>query len=88
MLASILDAVPNGAMLEALSQGGAPIDVAEALAESCGPAFLNEAYADQQAQDGGGHDFNLSTLCCLPKKVSGVDDEKGEFYDPENTRLL
>ena len=34
------------------------------------------------------HDFNQAFLCCLPKKVSGVDAEHGDFYDAKNTRPL
>ena len=59
--------------LDSLSQG----DAAE---------FLQDAYRDPL--EGQGHSFNLALLCCLPKKVSGVDETYGEYYTAGNTRPL
>ena len=62
-------------------------DVADALTSEKGISLLVEAYEpDNDVLNG--HDFNMSLLCCLPKKVSGMDDVKGDFYDPGNTRPL
>ncbi|CAK0836582.1 unnamed protein product [Prorocentrum cordatum] len=35
----------------------------------------------RSAYPGEGHDFNLSTLCCLPKKPTGVDADRGEYFE-------
>ena len=60
-----------------------------ALERLCKPEGIHElttAYQDRSWL--GCHDFNLSLLCCLPKKVSGTDPLMGEYYGPENTRPL
>ena len=48
--------------------------------------LLGEAYRDRCTE--GQHNFNLSLLCCLPKKPYGTDPEQGEFYRGEDTRPL
>ena len=60
-------------------------DVIHALASDEGSALLAEAYSDLLPAE---HSYNLGLLCCLPKKVSGVDTEHGDFYDAKNTRPL
>ena len=34
------------------------------------------------------HEFNKSTLCCLPKKKTGTDDTRGDYFDASSTRPL
>jgi len=34
------------------------------------------------------HDFNVSILCLLPKKPTGVDESFGTYYHPKDTRPL
>jgi len=58
----------------------------QALCSTQGVAMLKTAYSDRCAQDA--HDFNLSLLCCLPKKAAGTDPILGDFYSGENTRPL
>ena len=62
--------------------------VTKALMHEQGVDQLKEAYRDEEGVVEGGHNFKTSLLCSLPKKVSGRDDEKGEFYDPGNSRPL
>ena len=70
--------------------GDAAVDVfycsAMALCSSGFKTALLEAYADRCMT--GTHAFNLSLLCCLPKKPYGTDPEVGEFYRGEDTRPL
>ena len=50
---------------------------------------LQQAYSRFQGGEGNRpHDFNLSLLCCLPKKASGIDAIHGTFYDADSTRPL
>jgi len=62
------------------------LEVATALGSSDGREMLRVAYEDRCPQ--GLHDFNLSLLCCLPKKPFGSDPEHGEFFRGEDTRPL
>ena len=57
-------------------------EAATALASDTATEQLNDA------ADGDGHDFNLSILCCLPKKPRGTDPNLGDFFLPEDTRPL
>ena len=61
-------------------------DSISALSSAEGPSFLVAAYADRCGA--GKHDFNLSLLCCLPKKPVGTDPDHGDYYSGENTRPL
>jgi len=61
-------------------------DAAMALGTGSHGDLFREAYADRCPE--GVHDFNLSLLCCLPKKPHGIDPEHGEFYAGEDTRPL
>jgi len=61
-------------------------DVTSALCSSGGRDCLKEAYADRSLENW--HDFNLSLLCCLPKKPYGADPDHGEYYRSEDTRPL
>ena len=61
-------------------------DLTTALSTPESKAVLREAYSDRCPQDT--HDFNLSLLCCLPKKPSGIDEEAGEYFKGEDTRPL
>jgi len=47
---------------------------------------LNDAYSSLTLQEV--HAFNISILCCLPKKPSGVDSDYGDYYHPDPTRPL
>jgi len=51
--------------------------VLETLSSPNAEADLADAYRKMSQADA--HAFNLSILCCLPKKPSGLD-ERGEFY--------
>ena len=61
---------------------------AAAQALSCDDAenLLRDAYWDES--DGNGHDFNLGTLVCLPKKPAGTLEEVGDYFTPEGNRPL
>ena len=61
-------------------------DVACALEKHNAEEQLCAAYADEATE--ANHNYNLSTLVCLPKSPSGEDVEFGEFYAPANTRPL
>jgi len=61
-------------------------DTSQSLSASHGQEELTAAYSDRSPPNA--HDFNLSLLCCLPKKPSGHDAEAGEFYNGEDTRPL
>jgi len=61
-------------------------DTIQSLCSDQAQAELLAAYSDRSPPNS--HDFNLSLLCCLPKKVSGHDPDAGEFYSGENTRPL
>jgi hypothetical protein len=61
-------------------------DVASTLSQPNASDLLREAYHDETTD--GQHDFNLSTLICLPKKPAGHDDEAGTYFSPGNTRPL
>jgi len=61
-------------------------DVAVALGSGDFKQHLNEAYSDRSISQT--HDFNLSLLCCLPKKPYGSDPEAGDYYRGEDTRPL
>ena len=47
---------------------------------------MREAY--DEAGTGDEHEYNLSTLVCLPKAASGEDPEFGAYFRPEDTRPL
>ena len=59
-------------------------DAAKALARPDSSVLLRAAHGNDQEE----HEFNLGTLCCLPKKPTGVDNDLGEYYAPESTRPL
>jgi len=61
-------------------------DVAICLGQADHKDTIRAAYSDRCRE--GLHDFNLSLLCCLPKKPHGVDPEHGEFFAGEDTRPL
>jgi len=81
------DGIPAAAFKEL---GEVAVDVLHAVTMAlCSQDFkhiLSEAYHDR-CKDGL-HDFNLSLLCCLPKKPFGTDPDSGEFYRGEDTRPL
>ena len=60
----------------------------EGLASDGANELLRQAYYTGSGTDASGHDFNLGILCCLPKKVTGIDEELGEYYDASATRPL
>ena len=41
--------------------------MAKELAGGKGEELLREAYHDEEVEEGGSHNFNLSTILCLPK---------------------
>ncbi len=45
-----------------------------------------EAFSDRC--HAGEHGFNLSLLCCLPKKAAGTDPDLGQYFRGEDTRPL
>jgi len=61
-------------------------DAILALSSPEGLDELISAYSDRSPPNT--HDFNLSLLCCLPKKAAGHDPAAGEFFSGENTRPL
>ena len=61
-------------------------DAASVLSCSDNKDLLQQAYRDEVV--GEGHNFNLSSLICLPKKAAGSDEEVGSYFDPEGTRPL
>ena len=81
------DSIPYGAW-RALGKLAVDIlyDVTSTLSQASAPDLLREAYEDETTD--GQHDFNLSTLICLPKKPTGHDDEAGTYFSPGNTRPL
>ena len=81
------DGIPFG-VWRALGQFGARVlaDVAEVMEGGDAERQFVEAHFDEG--DGLGHQFNLSTLVCLPKEQSGEDVELGAFYDAKATRPL
>ena len=82
---------PDGIPVAAFKAlGEVAVDVLHGVTNSLQSAghkdLLVEAYRDRCTEDR--HDFNLSLLCCLPKKPCGADPEQGEFYRGEDTRPL
>ena len=61
-------------------------DVARLLEGQDASTKLQAAYYDEKKARP--HNFNLSTLVCLPKAPAGSDGDSGDFYDPEGTRPL
>jgi len=61
-------------------------DVVRELGKEGHKDLLVEAFSDRSLD--GRHDFNLSLLCCLPKKPHGCLPEGGEYYRGEDTRPL
>ena len=61
-------------------------NVAAALGDVDASKILQEAYVGENDKDE--HEYNFSTLICLPKKISGEDPTAGVYYTPENTRPL
>jgi len=61
-------------------------DAVEVLSKENHRDLLLEAYSDRSPQ--GMHEFNLSLLCCLPKKPHGSSPEGGDYYRGEDTRPL
>jgi len=62
------------------------LDAARALGTGNNRELMLEAYSDRSPE--GLHEFNLSLLCCLPKKPHGAMPEGGFFYREEDTRPL
>ena len=60
--------------------------VLEALSSPNAEEVLTEAYRLMGHQ--GAHAFNMSILCCLPKKASGVDEGGEKYFRAEATRPL
>jgi len=58
----------------------------QSLSSDQGQVELIAAYGDRSPPNT--HDFNLSLLCCLPKKAAGHDPTAGEYFSGENTRPL
>ena len=82
---------PDGIPSTAYKSLGKPAEdilffAAGALGKSDFKQQLNEAYSDRCIDQV--HDFNLSLLCCLPKKPLGTDPVMGEYYRGEDTRPL
>ena len=81
------DGIPYGAWR---ALGNLAIDilhgVATTLSNPDSDSMLRQAYHDEAAENE--HNYNLSSLICLPKKPSGCDEEVGEYYSPGNTRPL
>jgi hypothetical protein len=61
-------------------------EVATALRAEDSVTQLQAAYQDE-CEDNG-HDYNLSTLVCLPKAPAGDDLEFGQYFNPSDTRPL
>ena len=61
-------------------------DVINVLCQEGAHDTLVEAYKSMTGSQA--HDFNLSILCLLPKKASGHDEAKGNYYHPGDTRPL
>jgi len=61
-------------------------DAIQSLSSEQGQGELVSAYSDRSPPNM--HDFNLSLLCCLPKKATGHDPAAGEYFSGENTRPL
>ena len=51
-------------------------------------ALYRSEDASSGQTDSGNHIFNLSVLCCLPKKSSGSNAEVGARYEALATRPL
>ena len=57
------------------------------ISESSGAEeIFNSAYEDEA--EIGQHNFNLSTLVCLPKEPTGEDPQMGAYFAPKATRPL
>ena len=61
-------------------------DVARALRSESSQREMSEAFAD--IEENGGHNYNLSTLVCLPKAATGEDPEFGAYFKPSDARPL
>ena len=81
------DGIPFAAW-KALGEAGVTIlcHVAWAMEDENAGRLLEEAYRDEESTRN--HDYNKSTLICLPKKVAGYDELSGNYYTPESTRPL
>ena len=81
------DGIPFAAW-KALGNFGLSIlcDVTWAMEDPQAETRLTQAYADEESTHT--HDYNKSTLICLPKKVAGHDELLGDYYTPETTRPL
>ena len=81
------DGIPFGAW-RALGHLGIEIllDVAEFMEKGEAEATFIEAYQDECQE--GEHNYNTSTLVCLPKEATGEDPGLGAYYAPGATRPL
>ena len=81
------DVIPFAAW-KALGNLGVDIlcHVTWAMQDPQAETWLTQAYEDEESTHP--HDYNKSTLICLPKKVAGHDELLGDYYSPENTRPL
>ena len=81
------DGIPFG-VWRALGHLGTEIllDVAEFMEKGEAEVTFIEAYQDECQE--GEHNYNTSTLVCLPKEATGEDPELGAYYAPSATRPL
>ena len=81
------DAIPFGAW-RAMGDFGINVlwDAYEVTEEEDAEATFVAAYEDEA--EIGQHNFNLSSLACLPKEPTGEDPVKGAYYKPQSTRPL
>ena len=81
------DAIPFGAW-RAMGDIGIDIlwEVYEVTEDEAAEAIFVAAYADEA--ETGQHNFNMSSLVCLPKEPTGEDPVKGAYYKPQSTRPL
>ena len=81
------DAIPFGAW-RAMGDVGVEIlwNVYEISEDARAEEIFNSAYQDEA--EVGHHNFNLSTLVCLPKDPTGEDPQVGTYFAPKATRPL
>ena len=61
-------------------------DVFQVLSSESAYETLVEAFKGLSSERS--HDFNVSILCLLPKKITGQDVEMGSYFHPNDTRPL
>jgi len=81
------DGIPFGAW-RAVRKAGLTIllDTIECMEQEQAEAVFVEAYRGEAEEHQ--HNFNLSTLVCLPKDHTGEDPTMGKYYVPKSTRPL